>query len=113
MSDEKEQPVDPPGVEDKAKLPLLDASETLNLDLVEQGWKQTLRERESVEADTQRAFRSEPGSPTPSSVVQSAEGPMLFPGLHISNNGPLSKAARAALQEEFPPGAEPPVDDES
>src|SRR6476620_11003224 len=93
-------------------VPLLDAAEALDLDQVEQDWKATLRERETVEADTQRAFRSEPGSPTPASVVQSAEGPMLFPGLHVSNNGPLSKVARAALQKKFPAGAEPPADDE-
>lgn len=93
-------------------VPLLDAAQALDLDEVEQGWKDTLRERDTVEADTQRAFRSERGSPTPSSVVQSAEGPMLFPGLHISDNGPLSKVARAALQESFPVGAEPPADEE-
>jgi hypothetical protein len=92
--------------------PLLDASKPLDFDQVERGWKATLRERENVEADTQRVFRSESGSSTPSSVIQSAEGPMLFPGLHISSNGPLSKVARAALQKRFPAGAESPVDDD-
>jgi hypothetical protein len=93
-------------------VPLLDAAEPLDLDQVEQGWRSILRERETVEANTQRAFRDEPGSPTPVSVVQSAEGPMLFPGLHVSDNGPLSKVARAALQEEFPAGAETPAEDD-
>lgn len=109
MSDGKKQPVDP--AKQSAPVPLLDASEPLDLDQVEQGWRAILAERENLEAETQRVFRSEPGSPTPSSVIQSAEGPMLFPGLHVSNNGPLSKVARAALQENFPPGAEPPDDE--
>jgi hypothetical protein len=94
------------------RFPLLNASKPLDFDQIEEGWKATLRERETLEADTQRAFRSESGSPTPSSVVESAEGAMLFPGLHISNNGPLSKVARAALQKKFPAGAELPVDDD-
>jgi hypothetical protein len=113
MASEKAQTPECPNDELVPVVPLLDAAELLDFDQVEQDWKATLRERETVEADTQRAFRDEPGSPTPASVVQSAEGPMLFPGLHVSNNGPLSKVARAALQETFPAGAEPPADDDA
>lgn len=99
------------GAETGKRIPLLDASAVPDFDQIEAGWKATLDERERLEADAQRAFRSEPGSQTPVSVVESAEGSMLFPGLHVSNNnGPLSKVARAALQAKFPAGAEPPAE---
>jgi len=98
--------------QDEGRSPLLDASCPLDLDRVQKGWSETLEERRTLEARTQRVFRSESGTPTPSAVVQSAEGPMLFPGLHVSNNGPLSKVARAALRDEFPAGAELPPDED-
>jgi hypothetical protein len=111
-NEEKQEHQEKPPDSTPTRFPLLNASEPLDFDQIQKGWEAILRERETLEADTQRAFRSESGSPTPSSVVESAEGAMLFPGLHISNNGPLSKVARAALQKNFPAGAEPPLDDD-
>jgi hypothetical protein len=80
---------------------LLDAADSIDLDQVENAWKETLIERRTLEAETQRTFRNGSGSSTPSSVVESAEGHVLFPGLQVNSNGALNKVTRAALQESF------------
>lgn len=89
---------DPNRINDRS--PLLDATEIPDYDAIEEGWKATQEERENLERDTQRAFR-EGERIAPSSVVRSAEGPMLFPGFGDTKEGVLLNAvARAAVTGE-------------
>jgi hypothetical protein len=91
----------PPGPEEDVRVKEIDADRPPNLDCVETEWSDTIREREELEADTKEAFRTHAGGSTPSSVVRSAEGHVLFPGLHVNNNGALSEHAREALKKGF------------
>jgi hypothetical protein len=78
----------------------LDASVVLDYDTIEAEFYATLEERKNFERDIQRAFRRGERI-APSSVVGSAEGPMIFPGFGNTKEGVLLNAvARAACTGE-------------
>jgi hypothetical protein len=82
------------------EIPELDAAAVPDYDEIEAGFHATIEERKNLDRDIQRAFRRDEII-APSSVVGSAEGPMLFPGFGDSKRGVLLNAvARAALTGE-------------